>query len=291
MTGLSNYGSQNTLNWLTGQVAMPALPAVWLALFTAVGSDDGTGFTEVSGGSYARQQVAGPLTTNATTAAGNATLHFAAVPAWITLGMSVYDVTSPSVIPATTIVISKTSTTVVMSNNATGGGVGGTDVIQFSAFAAAGGTGPSSVVNNSAITFVQATASWGTVIAAGLYDAVTTGNLIGWDYLGNFAWLPCTVSSASPGVITTKAHGYSAADPIVFTVEYGGTAPSFSQSNFTGILLVVSPSTDTFTVTNAATAVNTSSTGDGMIRKIVQQPIAANVTASYAASQVTITLA
>jgi hypothetical protein len=41
----------------------------------------------------------------------------------------------------------------------------------------------------------QATASWGTVIAFALYDA-SSGNLLLWDYLGNFAWLPATVSSA-----------------------------------------------------------------------------------------------
>ena len=93
------------------------------------------------------------------------------------------------------------------------------------------------------------------------------------------------------GVFTVKAHGYSVADPIVFSVEYGGTAPTFSQSNFTGVLAVVSPATDTFTVTNAATAVNTSSSGSGMVRKITQQPIAGNVTASFAASTLTATAA
>ena len=34
--------------------------------------------------------------------------------------------------------------------------------------------------NGAAITFVQATASWGTVLAAGIFDASTSGNLIGW---------------------------------------------------------------------------------------------------------------
>jgi hypothetical protein len=70
-----------------------------------------------------------------------------------------------------------------------------------------------------------------------------------------------------------KAHGYSAADLVIFSTEFGGTAPSFSQSNFTGQLAVVSPATDTFTVTNAATAVNTSSTGSGSVRKITAQSI------------------
>ena len=67
--------------------------------------------------------------TNNTTAAGNATLHFAATTN-IVAGMSVTDDTV-SVIPANTTVLSKTSNTVVMSANATGGGVGSGDTIHF----------------------------------------------------------------------------------------------------------------------------------------------------------------
>jgi hypothetical protein len=292
MSGFSDYSAQNVLNWLTGQAAMPSRPAVWLALFTTAPIDAGSGGTEVSGGAYARVQVAGTATTNNTTANGNATLNFAATPSWIVVGMSITDTTAPSVIPANTTVLSKTGTTVVMSANATGAGVGNGDTICFSAFAPSSGSAPSTVVNtNAVITFPQATANWGTVLAWGLYDAVTSGNLLEWDYLGNFNWLPTTVSSASPGILTVKAHGYSASDPIIFSTEYGGTAPSFSQSNFTGVLLVVSPATDSFSVTNAATAVNTSSTGSGMVRKIVQQSIPINVTASFAGGAMTISAA
>lgn len=219
MTGFSDYSAQNGLNYIVGKTAVPALPTVSVALFTAVGIDAGTGFTEVTGGSYAR------VTTSGAT------------------------------------------------------------------WNAASGSAPSSITNASAITFPTATANWGTVIAFGLYDAASSGNLLAWDYLGNFSWLPTTVSSASPGILTVKAHGYSAADPIIFGTEYGGTAPSFSQSNFTGVLLVVSPATDSFSVTNSAVAVNTSSTGSGMVRKIVQQSLPSGVQASYAAAALTITSA
>lgn len=291
MTGMTNYSADNWLNYISGLTAMPALPAAYMALFTAVGTDAGTGFTEVSGGAYARVQIAGNATTNGTTASGNAVLHFATTPSWIVAGMTVYDATTSSVIPTGTTVLSTTGTTVTLSANATGGGVGGTDVINFSTFPAGSGTGPSSVVNGSVIGFPQATANWGTVIAFGVYDASSSGNLQFWDYLGNFSWLPATVSSASPGVLTAKAHGYSVTDPVVFSTEYGGIAPSFSQSNFTGVLAVAHAATDTFDVTNSATAVNTSSTGSGMVRKITQQPIAQNVTASFAGSTLTLTAA
>lgn len=287
MAGLSDYASKGLLNHLAGAQAIFALPAVFLALMTAVGTDANTGFTEVSSGSYARVQIAGTGTTNGTTAAGNAILHFAATPAWIVAGMYIYDVTAPSVIPAATTVLSVTGTTVTMSANASGAGVGGTDSIAFSSFAAATGSAPSSITNNSVITFATPSGSWGTVIAFALYDALTVGNLLVWDYLGNNAWQPFTVSSASPGVITCKAHGFAVNDNCIISTEFGGTAPTFSASNFTGTLVVAHQTTDTFDVTNAATAVNTSSTGSGMVRKIASQLISTNVVTSFAVSQLT----
>jgi hypothetical protein len=71
------------------------------------------------------------LTTNAATAAGSATLNFAAVPATILVGMTIADLTTGSVIPTGTTVLSKTVTTVVMSQNAPGAGVANGDSIQF----------------------------------------------------------------------------------------------------------------------------------------------------------------
>lgn len=69
--------------------------------------------------------------TNGTTAAGNATLHFAATPAWITRGMSVSDATAPTVLPKNAMVMSTTGTTVVLNVGAAGAGVGSGDTINF----------------------------------------------------------------------------------------------------------------------------------------------------------------
>jgi hypothetical protein len=71
------------------------------------------------------------LTTNAATPSGNATLHFAAVPATILAGMAIADQSAGGAIPAGTTVQSTTATTVVMSQNAAGPGVGSGDAIQF----------------------------------------------------------------------------------------------------------------------------------------------------------------
>jgi hypothetical protein len=293
MTGMSNYSADATLGWITGQVAMPVLPSVWMALFTAVGTDAGTGFTEVSGSNYSRVQIAGSATTSGSTASGNATLHFSSgTPSWITAGMTINDATTAAAISAGTTVSSTTGTTVVMSANAAGSGVGSGDTITFSAFAAGTGTGPSTATNGSIITFPTPSGSgWGTIEASGLYDASTNGDLLEWDYLGNNAWLPCTISQASPGVFTSHAHGYNVGNNVVFSTEYGGTAPTFSQSNLTGLLAVAHAATDTFDVTNASTAVNTSSTGDGMVRLVATQAVAANVVLNFAASSFVLTQA
>jgi hypothetical protein len=40
------------------------------------------------------------------------------------------------------------------------------------------GTAPTTASNSSAVEFPTATASWGTVVAAGIYDADTSGNLL-----------------------------------------------------------------------------------------------------------------
>jgi hypothetical protein len=300
MTGLSNYTADAALNWITGSVAFPSLPSVYLALFTVVGTDAGTGFTEVStsGTAYARLQVAGSAATNSGTLTSSATLHFSSTPSWIVAGMYIYDTSTSGAITLGTTVLSTTGTTVVMSANATGAGVGSSDTIVFSAFASATGTAPSTVTNNAALTYATATASWGTVVAFGLYDASTSGDLLLWDFIGNYSWLPFTVTSVGSGnggVFDSHAHGITAGSPVVVTAEYGGTLPTVTQESLTSyaINFAANITTDTLTLStsssapSSANAVWTSSTGDGFMRQIVQQQIPSGITVSYSASALT----
>ena len=298
MTGLSNYSAFNTLNYHTGQTAMPTLPAVWLALFTAVGTDAGTGFTEVStsGTAYARVQVAGTVAATASFTTGVSAITMTTNPGWVVPGMSVYDTTNGFFIGT---VLTYSGTALTLTANAAHASSGSTDNLTFSAFPQATGTAPASTTNGSVVAFAAATgAGFGTVIAFGLYDAVTAGNLLAWDFLGNFAWLPFEIPTAS-STITAKAHGYASNDPIVFTAEYS-TAPSALPTMSTGTMtgytvnFVASPATDTFTcdtTSGPVTPIVTTSSGSGMVRKIVQQSIPNGVTASFAASTLTITAA
>lgn len=197
MAGMSDYSAKKVLELLTGKTPF-ATPTCYVALFTTMPTDAGTGGVEVTGGSYARVAVAG-------------------------------------------------------------------------LWNAASGSAPSQISNASAIIFPTATASWGTVVGFGIYDALTSGNLIVSDWLGNFPWLPFTCTNASPGVLTAPAHGFSAADTVVIASEFGGTLPTGFTAGSTGTV-AASPTTDTFNI-----GVNTTSTGNGSVRKTVSQSVPSGV--------------
>lgn len=213
MAGTTDYWARKIIDHSTGKTDIGALPTIYIALFTAVGTDAGSGFTEVSGTNYARIATAG----------GD--------------------------------------------------------------WNAASGSAPSTTTNAADITFALSGSSWGTVIALGAYDALTSGNLLWWDYLGNFSWLPFTCTNATPGVLTAPAHGYSNGDSVVVNIEYGGSLPTTGGS-WSGLLTVANVTTDTFTV-----GVNTTSTGNGQIRKISSQAIAAGVRTVILAGSLTVSLA
>jgi hypothetical protein len=61
-----------------------------------------------------------------------------------------------------------------------GGGteVSGGSYARVSATFTVSGTAPTTASNSAAVEFPEASASWGTVVAAGIFDASTSGNLI-----------------------------------------------------------------------------------------------------------------
>lgn len=295
MSGLSDYAAQATLDWESGRAPMPSIASRFLALFTtAPTADAGTGGTEVSGGSYARVQVAGAVTAAGAISTGASTITMPNISGspWVVPGMNVYDLTNNKQIGT---VLSWVGTTLTLTGNASNNGSGSTDSLQFSAWPASSAssgsepaTSPANVTNaNAVITFAQATASWGTLVAWGLYDALTSGNLITWDYMGNNNWVPFTCSSASPGVLTadTAADAPANGSSIVVTQKYGGTLPTTGGS-WSGLLTTAGLSGATFTA-----GVNTTGIGGGQFRQVAQQPIAINVTASFSTSKFTLTTA
>lgn len=146
----------------------------------------------------------------------------------------------------------------------------------------ASGSAPSSTTNAAQIQFPQATANWGTVVAFGLFDAASGGNLLAWDYLGGDSWSPFTGTLASPSVLTRPAHGFANADQVAVTAEYGGALPAPAGS-WAGLLTVANVTTDTFTA-----GVNATGAGNGMVKKVVTQSVPSGVQPTFAASALTL---
>jgi len=318
MPGLSDFTSQEIMNWLACSRQTAVLPGgavptytsgdftnagVWLALFTvAPTSDAGTGGTEVptaGGTNYARQQVGGTLVTSAV--GSGSTLTFASVPSWVngatataTAGYQVRDLTTPANLAAATTIVSTTGTTIVLNNSAAS--VASGDRVSISAFGpATASTGnpepntlPGGISNAGVVTMAQSGATaWGTCIFFGLYDAVTAGNYRVGDYIGAFNWLPFTCTLASPGVLTTDTTADAPANgsSIVVTQKFGGTLPTTGGS-WAGLLTTANLSANTFTA-----GVNTTSIGGGTFRQVVQQIIGNNTTPSFAIGQLKFTAA
>jgi len=294
MAGLADYYAQLNIDFATGRAGMPAIGNRFLALFTtAPTSDAGTGGTEVSGGAYARIQIAGAVAATASFTTASPNITMTTNPGWVVPGMNVWDLTT---VPPTQIgtVSTYVGTALVLTANAAHASQGTTDSLQFSAFPASSAssgnepsTTPAQGVNGAVITFAQATLSWGTVTSWAIYDAVTSGNMFWWDYLGNFKWIPFSCTSASPGVLTTDLAADAPANgsSCVVTTKFGGTLPTTAGS-WAGILTSAGLSGATFNL-----GVNTTSIGGGQFRQVTQQPIAANVTASFAASSFTLSSA
>jgi len=139
---------------------------------------------------------------------------------------------------------------------------------------AAGGSAPSFNSNAATISFPLSTASWGAVCGWGIMDAVSGGNQIFADFLGASLYVPFTCTSASPGILTIPAHGFSNGDTVIVTSD-AGTLPATSGS-WGGLLTVAGVTTDTFNV-----GVNTTSSGSGMLRKVATKTVGAGVTPSW----------
>jgi hypothetical protein len=69
----------------------------------------------------------------------------------------------------------------------------------------------------------------------------------------------------------------------VVTTKFGGTLPTTGGS-WAGILTVAGVSGSTFNL-----GVNTTGSGDGLVRQVIQQPVGGSTTVTFAAGQLTLT--
>ena len=159
----------------------------------------GTTSYEIQAATTATTTETNPTATNNTTASGNATLHFASTPSWIVAGMVVFDITTPSAIPANTTVLSTTGSTVVMTNNAAGAGVGNGDNIVFSSVPVFSTTNASSTI---LVTLINHQQSVGSAIN---FPISTTGE--GVTIVGNYDILTVPTANTFTIAVNTLATG------------------------------------------------------------------------------------
>lgn len=147
---------------------------------------------------------------------------------------------------------------------------------------AAAGSAPATNSNNQDLAFPTPSADWAPpatpVIGWGLFDASSAGNLLFFDYLGNFQWMPATVQSGDVTADTVEcpAHGLTTNDPVVFSTEFQtGSIPTGLTAGTVYYVIAAGLTTDAFSVsaTLGGSAVNITAVGKAMVRKIQQKVI------------------
>lgn len=183
--------------------------------------------------------IGGPaIATTASTTTASAVLTFASVPSWVTAGMTVADLTTPSAITTQT-VLSKTATTVTLSGN-------------VSATVNSG----DSIVFGTAVTFVASGAT-GNQVNIGTNLAATLSNLLTLLQASTDANLTKGTYSLSGSVLTVTANQFTSSGAYAGT---GGNSLTLAKSS-TAITLsgaTLSGGTGTWQTfwTNLAAAIN-----------------------------------
>jgi len=134
--------------------------------------------------------------------------------------------------------------------------------------------------NGTAITFAQASADWGTIVAFGLFDASTSGNLLYWGWLGTDDGDLFTATVAD--VLTAPGHSVVNDNVVRILIVPGGTLPTGLTEGTT--YFVISQSGDTFSLstTQGGGAVNITASGSGLVAKITTKPVLNGDTPSFA---------
>lgn len=155
-------------------------------------------------------------------------------------------------------------------------------------FPNATGTNPTTKQNGTQITFPTATANWGTVVAAGLYDANAAGNLLAWSPLTSTAYTFTAVGSTD--VFTAPGSAYSNNDTVWLGNTVGGTLPTGVDTATMYYIVNVSGDTFKLSLTSGGAAINITTDGSGRIQSTIPKTINNGDSAIFAINSLTITL-
>lgn len=218
MAGFTDYLEKKILDLIFSDTAYSVPATLYFGLFTVAPADDGTGGTEVTGGSYARVSV---------------------------------------------------------TNNSTN-------------FPAATEGDPSVKQNGTAITFPTATADWGTVVAMGVWDASSGGNLLVWSPLTGTSY--AYTALASSDVFTAPGSSYSDTNTVRLLFDLGGTTPSGVSIGTTYYIRDSSGTTFKLAASSGGSAIDITTDGSGRIALLTAKTIQNGDTASFATSSFTFNL-
>lgn len=158
--------------------------------------------------------------------------------------------------------------------------------IGTSTFGSAAASG--SIANTAAITYAQATGSWGDIIGFGIYDALTSGNLLRKTYAVSGAWFTFT-ALASNDELTAPAHTFVNTDKVVVIDLPGSVIPTgISQGT---LYFVVNASGNIFelSLTSGGAVINLTADGGGRIAKVVPTTVSNGMIPSFAIGAVVFT--
>lgn len=153
-------------------------------------------------------------------------------------------------------------------------------------WSAPAGAGTSNVA---AITFPQATAAYPEVVAAGLLDASTAGNLLFWNWLTVAGAVWAFTALASTDIITAYGHTLANGDRVVLKQVASALPTGLSADT---VYYVVSSATDTFqlSLTSGGAAINFTTNGAGVVYKLNPRTIQLGDTPRFNATDFSIVL-
>lgn len=146
-------------------------------------------------------------------------------------------------------------------------------------------TNPNQISNTNAITFAQATGSWGTPIQAFIADASTAGNLIArCPIVYPSTLVPFVADHGTPNCIYVPSVGFTNGQNVRF---YAQNLPSPISGNTSYFVVNVNTTNDSFQIslTSGGAAVTLTADGHGFVGQDFSQPVVLNNTISFASGQ------
>ncbi|MGH7339112.1 MAG: phage tail fiber protein, partial [Candidatus Rokuibacteriota bacterium] len=139
------------------------------------------------------------------------------------------------------------------------------------------------VENLNAIAFAQATANWGEILAFGIFDAATAGNLLYWGFLSTLSYTFTAV--AATDVFTAPGHTLANGDRVILK---GDALPAGVSADTVYFVVGVSGSTFQLSLTSGGAAINLTADGAGVVHKLAPKTVTANDTFSFPADSLDI---